>query len=192
MGILQATLLLWGIGRLRDKLPQIQGRPKPCFCKPRFSREFLHPLHCAPRTHSGSKTAWFPRALSLLGEGLQRCLCRSCSELQGLNNRVWKTVLQSWRPATEVPKPRPDKSAEKVLRKVPAPNGVPRKAPKKSASAFEPLYWVCRSSNETRRLKHFFGTFLGTPFAAGTFRSTFRSTFVGTGLRHFCSWSPRL
>ena len=38
---------------------------------------------------------------------------------------------QSWRPATEVPKPRPDKSAEKVLRKVPDPNGVPRKVPKK-------------------------------------------------------------
>ena len=32
-------------------------RAKPCFSKPRFSREFLHPLRCAPRTHSGSKTA---------------------------------------------------------------------------------------------------------------------------------------
>ena len=64
---------------------------KPCFSKARFSREFLHPLRCAPRTHSCSKTAWFPKALSLLGEGLQRCLCRSCSELLKQKNRVWKT-----------------------------------------------------------------------------------------------------
>ena len=35
----------------------IPRRAKPCFSKPRFSREFLHPLRCAPRTHSGSKTA---------------------------------------------------------------------------------------------------------------------------------------
>ena len=40
-------------------------RAKPCFFKPRFSREFLHPLRCSTRTHSGSKTAWIPRALSL-------------------------------------------------------------------------------------------------------------------------------
>ena len=39
--------------------------------------------------------------------------------------------LHSWRPPTEVPKSRANKSTEKVLRKVPAPNGVPRKVPKK-------------------------------------------------------------
>ena len=70
-------------------------RAKPCFSKPRFSRKFLHPLRCAPRTHSGSKTAWFPRALSLPGEGLQRCLRRICSELLKQKNRVWKRGFDS-------------------------------------------------------------------------------------------------
>ena len=46
-------------------------------------------------------------------------------------------------------------------------------------------------STEARSPKHFFGTFLGTPFGAGTFRSTFRH-FSCSGLRHFCSWSPGL
>ena len=88
-----SSLLLWiwrqsaatapqpGKNECNSKDTKNQGGPNPVFSKPRFSREFLHPLRCAPRTHSGSKTAWFPRALSILGKGLQRCLCRSCSDL---------------------------------------------------------------------------------------------------------------
>ena len=40
--------------------------------------------------------------------------------------------LRCWRPSEEeVPKPRPGKVPKKVLRKVPARNGVPRKVPRK-------------------------------------------------------------
>ena len=62
--------------------------------------------------------------------------------------------LQNW----------PDKSAEKVLWKVPAPNGVPRKVPKKCFR----LPSLCRSNSEARSPKHLF------------------DAFVGPGLRHFC------
>ena len=44
------------------------------------------------------------------------------------------------------------------------------------------LYYT---STETRNPKHFFGTFLGTPFGTGTFRSTLLGTFSLWGLRHF-------
>ena len=56
------------------------------------------PASIAPRSPDSlwrTKTAWFPRALRLLGEGLQRCLCRSCSELLKQNNRIWKTFGMS-------------------------------------------------------------------------------------------------
>ena len=59
----------------------------------------------------------------------------------------------------KVPKPRPDKSAEKVLR----PSSL------------------CISNTEARRPKHFFGTFFGTPFGAGTFQSTFSALLSGRG-----------
>ena len=89
--------------------------------------------------------------LKLQGSFLQECL-----------------DLQSWQPAIEVLKPRADKSAEKVFRKVPAPNGCWGNCRKVlRASSF------CRSSNEARGLKHFFGTWLYTPLGAGTFRGTF-------------------
>ena len=37
------------------------------------------------------------------------------------------------------------------------------------------------ASTEARSPKHFFGTFLGTPFGAGTFRSTFSALLSGQG-----------
>ena len=86
-------------------------------------------------------------------------------------------VLRACRPSKEVPKPRPGKVPKRVLRKVPGENGVPRKVPKKCSGV--------RSSVETstgeRTPKHFFSTFLGTPFSAGTFRSTLFGTFPGQG-----------
>ena len=39
-------------------------------------------------------------------------------------------VLREWRPLKEAPKPRPGKVPKRVLRKVPAPNGVLRKVQK--------------------------------------------------------------
>ena len=48
---------------------------------------------------------------------------------------------------------------------------------RKSASGLSVLV-----STEARTPKHFFGTFLGTPFLAGTFRSTLFGTFPGRGL----------
>ena len=80
--------------RQRDATPLAPRRAKPCFSKPRFSREFPHPLRCAPWTRSGSQTAWFPRALSLLMEGLQSCLCRSRSELPW---QPGSAQLRGWR-----------------------------------------------------------------------------------------------
>ena len=38
---------------------------------------------------------------------------------------------------------------------------------------------LCIAYTEARRPKHFFGTFLGTPFGAGTFRSTFSALLSG-------------
>ena len=40
----------------------------------------------------------------------------------------------------------------------------------------------CRPPNAVPSPKHFFGTFLGTPLGAGTFRSHFFGTFVGPGV----------
>ena len=40
---------------------------------------------------------------------------------------------------------------------------------------------LCRISNEARSVQHFFGTFLGAPFGAGTFRSTFSAFLSGWG-----------
>ena len=40
---------------------------------------------------------------------------------------------------------------------------------------------LCISNTEVRRPKRFFGTFLGTPFGAGTFRSTFSALLSGRG-----------
>ena len=40
---------------------------------------------------------------------------------------------------------------------------------------------LCRKSYRRGGPKHFFGTFLGTPFGAGTFRSTLFGTFPGRG-----------
>ena len=96
----------------------------------------------------------------------------------GLSNGGLRPLsLRACRPSKEVPKPRPGKVPKRVLRKVPAENGVPRKVPKKCFGV--------RSSVETstgeRTPKHFFGTFLGTPFSAGTFRSTLFGTFPGRG-----------
>ena len=42
---------------------------------------------------------------------------------------------------------------------------------------------LCNSSNEARSLKHVFGTFLGTPSGAGTFRSTSSALLSGRGFR---------
>ena len=64
-----------------------------------------------------------------------------------------------------------------MLRKVPAENGVPRKVPKKCFGVRSPVL----VSTEERTPKHFFGTFLGTLFSAGTFRSTLFGTFPGRG-----------
>ena len=77
---------------------------------------------------------------------------------------------------TEVPKPRPDKSAKKVLRKVLAQRGAEESADK----ALRPSS-LCRSNNEAQTPKRFFGTFLGTPFGAGSFRSTFLALLLGRG-----------
>ena len=40
-------------------------------------------------------------------------------------------------------------------------------------------------STEARTPKRFFGTFLGTPFGAGTFRSTLFGSLFWSGRRHF-------
>ena len=56
-----------------------------------------------------------------------------------------------------------------------APNGVPRKVPKK--------VHLCRKSCRRRGLKHFFGLFIGTQVGAGTFRSALLGTHPGRGCR---------
>ena len=82
--------------------------------------------------------------------------------------------LQSWRPSKEVPKPWPGKVPKKVLRKVPVRNWVPRKVPKKVLGVPR----LCRGSIGDGTRSTFSGTFLGTPFRTGTFRSTFSALFL--------------
>ena len=62
--------------------------------------------------------------------------------------------LQSWRPATEVPKPRPDKSAEKVLRKVPGPKGGADESAE-VLRASKPRYCFCRGLKPEAFFRHF-------------------------------------
>ena len=54
-----------------------------------------------------------------------------------------------------VPKPRPGKVLKRVLWKVLAPNGVPRKVPRKCFGVPSPVF-----STEPRARKRFFGTFV--------------------------------
>ena len=76
-----------------------------------------------------------------------------------------------------MPKPRSGKVPKRVLRKVPAESGVPRKVPKKCSGVRSPVL----VSTEEQTPEHFFGTFLGTPLSAGTFRSTLFGTFPDRG-----------
>ena len=87
--------------------------------------------------------------------------------------------LQSYNPGDQLRKcrsPVPTKVPKKCFGKCRPQTGCRGKC-RKSASAFEPLY----CNTEARRPKHFFGTFLGTPFGAGTFRSTFSALLSGRG-----------
>ena len=84
---------------------------------------------------------------------------------EGLGGVLLFLVLQSWRPATEVPKPRPDKSAEKSA----SESAGPEQGAEESAEKMLQASSLCAVSTEARSPKHFFGTFLGTPFGAGTF-----------------------
>ena len=90
----------WGGGPSKHQLGPdphlglLTRRAKPCFSKPCFSREFLHPLRCSTRTRSGSKTARFPTPLSLPGARVAKVLVQMLlraveAEKQGLKNRVW-------------------------------------------------------------------------------------------------------
>ena len=56
---------------------------------------------------------------------------------------------------------------------------------RKSASAFEPLYKQYRGSKAEALFRHF----PRHPVWGRHFPKHFFGTFVGTGLRHFCSWS---
>ena len=62
---------------LGTNMPIAQGGPNPVSLNPVFQGSSC--IHCA---------AGFPRALSLPGEGLQKCSCRSCSELLKQKNRI--------------------------------------------------------------------------------------------------------
>ena len=67
----------------------------------------------------------------------------------------------------------------------------PKRGAKESAEKVlrpSSLCIICIAYTEARRPKHFFGTFLGTRFGAGTFQSTFSSLLSGRGF----GWSPGL
>ena len=71
--------------------------------------------------------------------------------------------------------------ARQKCRKSASESAGPKRGAEESAEKVLQASSLCSSSNDARSLEHFFGTFLGTPFGAGTFRSTFSALLPGRG-----------
>ena len=139
---------------------------RPSFKQETPSREFFSGRVTSPLQPSSNRpTSSLPGECSQAHHPAPSSL--PPSTLMDANRRNWGVDLQSWRPATEVPKPRPEESA-----------GPKRGAAESAEKVLRPSS-LCIAYTEARRLKHFFGTFLGTPFGTGTFRSTFSALLSG-------------
>ena len=128
---------------------------------------------------AGWKLAWCCREATL---SLRRVICLTQSHRYLLSIGLDATFIASsvtilatsYRSAEA---PSRQKCRKKCFGKCRSQTGVPRKVPKKCFG----LRASCIAYTEARRPKHFFGTFLGTPFGTCTFRSTFSALLSGRG-----------
>ena len=72
-------------------------------------------------------------------------------------------------------------TSRQKCRKSASESAGPKRGAEESAEKVLRPSSLCIAYTEARRPKHFFGTFLDTPFGAGTFRSTFSALLSGRG-----------